>query len=69
MWASDVIGGSWTGPISNHHEAKRVCFARLLDYPDPRVRRIGEAAVEFLTARRDSARKVERRAAVRGEFV
>ena len=69
MWASDVIGGSWTGPISNHHEAKRVCFARLLDYPDPRVRRIGEAAVEFLTARRDNERKVERRAAVRGEIV
>lgn len=68
LWASDVIGGSWMGPISNHHEAKRVCFARLLNYPDPRIRRIGEAAVEFLTERRDSERKVERRAAVRGEL-
>ncbi len=69
MWASDVIGGGWTGPISRYYEAKRVCFARLLDHHDARVQRIGSTAVTFLTQRRDEARTVERRAAVRGEIV
>lgn len=68
MWGSDVIGGSWMGPTSRHHEQKRECFARLLGHLDDRIRRIGESAVEILVAERDRELANERRAAVRGEL-
>jgi hypothetical protein len=66
MWASEVIGGSWSGAESRHHQEKLDLFRPLLAEEDPRIRRIGLAAVELLTKRRDESRQKERIAAVKG---
>ena len=66
MWASEVIGGGWSGPESRHHEEKLEYFRPLQQEPDPRIRRIGETAVTHLTKMRDQALERERIAAVKG---
>lgn len=68
MWASEVIGGSWSGPQSRHYDEKLAIFRPLLEEKDPRIVRIGKTAVAHLTQLRDEARERERIAAVKGRL-
>lgn len=68
MWASEVIGGSWSGPQSKYFEGKLAVFRPLLVDKDPRIVRIGTTAVQHLTKLRDDALEHERIAAVKGRI-
>jgi len=70
IWdASEVVGGSWSGPASRYFAEKRKHFEPLLRDADPRIARIGKSAVEFLTRESEEYRASERRGAVRGKLV
>lgn len=70
IWhASEVVGGSWSGPTSRYLAEKRKHFEPLLRDADPRIARIGKSAVEYLTQQSEKHRAGERRGAVKGELV
>lgn len=70
IWhASEVVGGSWSGPTSRYLAEKRKHFEPLLRDGDPRIASIGKSAVEYLTQQSEKHRASERRGAVRGELV
>ncbi|PTY01857.1 hypothetical protein DB347_25300 [Opitutaceae bacterium EW11] len=68
MWASELIGGSWSGPESRHHDEKLDVFRPLLGEKDPRIASIGQQAVAHLTKLRDQAKEREHIAAVKGRL-
>lgn len=68
MFASDLVEGCWTGPESRYLGKKLEAFRPLLADPDPRIVRLGEAALTRLTLMRDRACEHERIAAVKGEI-
>lgn len=68
MWASEVIGGSWSGPESRHHDEKIAVFQPLLAEKDPRIVNIGKQALAQLTELRDQAKEREHVAAVKGRL-
>lgn len=70
IWhASEVVGGSWSGPTSRYFAEKRKHFEPLLADPDPRIAGIGKSAIDYLTQQSESYRVSERRGAVRGRLV
>lgn len=68
FWASECHGGGGDGPWSRIYGDRLKHFQPLLSQPDPRVRRIGEEAVSFLSKCRDEALEHERVAAVKGHL-
>jgi hypothetical protein len=68
MWASDVIGGSWSGPESRHYDEKIGIFQPLLSERDPRIQSIGTQAIARLTKLRDQAKDHEHIFAVKGRL-
>jgi hypothetical protein len=66
--ASEVIGGSWSGPESRHHDEKLGVFQSLLEEKDPRIVSIGKQAIAHLTKLRDQAKEREHIAAVKGRL-
>lgn len=68
MLASEVIGGSWSGPESRHHDKKLAIFRGLLGEKDPRIVSIGQQAIAHLTKLRDQAKEREHIAAVKGQL-
>jgi hypothetical protein len=59
---------SWSGPMSSMYAAKLAPFQKLMQHPDPRLRRVGEIGSQHFTELRDNNLALEKRAAVRGEL-